>query len=44
MTASQIRCLLAVLALSDQCERVASKDIAQLLGVRKPTDVYKRQR
>lgn len=37
MTASHIRCLLAVLALSDQCERVASKDIARLLGVRKPT-------
>ena len=37
MTASLIRCLLAVLALSDTSERVASKDVAHLLGVRKPT-------
>ena len=37
MTASLIRCLLAVLALSDTFERVASKDVAHLLGVRKPT-------
>lgn len=37
MTASHIRCLLAVLALSDEFERVASKDVARLLGVRKPT-------
>ena len=36
MTASLIRCLLAVLALSDTFERVASKDVAHLLGVRKP--------
>ena len=37
MTASLIRCLLAVLALSDTFVRVASKDVAHLLGVRKPT-------
>ena len=37
MTASLIRCLLTVLALSDTFERVASKDVAHLLGVRKPT-------
>lgn len=37
MTASLIRCLLAVLALSDTFECVASKDVAHLLGVRKPT-------
>ncbi len=37
MTASLIRCLLAVLALTENYERVASKDVAHLLGVRKPT-------
>jgi DtxR family transcriptional regulator, Mn-dependent transcriptional regulator len=37
MTASLIRCLLAVLALNENYERVASKDVAHLLGVRKPT-------
>ncbi len=37
MTASSIRILLAVLALDDVYQRVASKDVAHLLGVRKPT-------
>lgn len=37
MTAALIRCLLAVNALSEHCGRVASTDVARLLGVRKPT-------
>lgn len=37
MTPSLIRCLLAVLALSENYPHVASKDVAHLLGVKKPT-------
>lgn len=37
MTVSLIRCLLAVLALNEAYERVASEDVAHLLGLRKPT-------
>ena len=37
MTPSLIRCLLAVLALSETYDAVASKDVAQLLGVKRPT-------
>lgn len=37
MTCSQIRCLLAILALRRMREDVASKDIAKLLGVSKPS-------
>lgn len=37
MTASSIRILLAVLALDDAYQRVASSDVAHLLGVRRPT-------
>lgn len=37
MTVASMRCLLAVLALSEAFERVASRDIAQLMGVRRPT-------
>lgn len=37
MTCSQIRCLLAILALSRMREEVASKDIAHLLGISKPS-------
>ncbi len=37
MSTALIRCLLAVLALSDNLETVASKDVAQLLGVKRPT-------
>lgn len=37
MTPSLIRCLLAVLALSETYPHVASKDVAHLLGVKKPT-------
>ena len=33
----KIRCLLAVLALSESFDVVASKDVAQLLGVKRPT-------
>ena len=36
-TASQIRCLLALLALSRQSEDIASKDVARLLGVSRPS-------
>ena len=37
MTTSQIRCLLAVLALSETYERVESKNVAHLLGIKRPT-------
>ncbi len=37
LTANQIRCLLAVLALARMEEDVASKDVAKLLGVSKPS-------
>ena len=37
MSISLIRCLLAVLALSESFDVVASKDVAQLLGVKRPT-------
>ena len=37
MSVSLIRCLLAVLALSETCDAVASKDVARLLGVKRPT-------
>ena len=37
MSSSLIRCLLAVYALSESFEVIASKDVAHLLGVRKPT-------
>ena len=37
MSVSLIRCLLAVLALSETCDAVASKDVAHLLGVKRPT-------
>lgn len=37
MSPSLIRCLLAILALSDVCPAVASKDVAQLLGVKRPS-------
>lgn len=37
MTCSQIRCLLAILALKRMREEVASKDIAKLLGVSRPS-------
>ncbi len=37
MTPSMIRCLLAVLALSETYAQVASKDVAQLLGLTRPT-------
>lgn len=37
LSAPLIRCLLAVLALSETCPPVASKDVAHLLGVKKPT-------
>ena len=37
MTVSSMRCLLAVLALSEAFERVASRDVARLMGVRRPT-------
>ena len=37
MSISLIRCLLAVLALSESFDIVASKDVARLLGVKRPT-------
>lgn len=37
LTANQIRCLLAVLALTRMEEEVASKNVAKLLGVSKPS-------
>lgn len=37
MSSSLIRCLLAVYALSESFEVVASKDVAHLLGVKRPT-------
>ncbi len=37
MSSSLIRCLLAVLSLSQAYEIVASKDVARLLGVKRPT-------
>ena len=37
MSISLIRCLLAVLALSESFDIVASKDVAHLLGVKRPT-------
>lgn len=37
MSVSLIRCLLAVLALSENCDAIASKDVARLLGVKRPT-------
>ena len=37
MSVSLIRCLLAVYALSENFEIIASKDVAQLLGVKRPT-------
>lgn len=37
MSPSLIRCLLAVLALSDAYEKIFSKDVARLLGVKRPT-------
>lgn len=37
LTANQIRCLLAILALTRMDEEVASKNVAKLLGVTKPT-------
>ena len=37
MSISLIRCLLAVYALSETYEAVASKDVARLLGVKRPT-------
>ena len=35
MSVSLIRCLLAVLALSENCDAIASKNVARLLGVTK---------
>ncbi len=37
MSTSLIRCLLAVYALSETYEKIASKDVAHLLGVKRPT-------
>lgn len=37
LTAYQIRCLLAILALTRMDEELASKNVAKLLGVTKPT-------
>ena len=37
MTPALIRCLLAISALSEVCPSVASKDVAQLLGLKRPT-------
>ena len=37
MTANQIRCLLTVLALSRTQESVASKDVAKLMGITRPS-------
>lgn len=37
MSSSLIRCLLAVYALSENFEVIASKDVAHLLGVKRPT-------
>ena len=37
MSPSLIRCLLAVLALSDAYEKIFYKDVARLLGVKRPT-------
>ena len=37
MTSSQIRCLLALLTLSGKGEKVASKDVADALGVSRPS-------
>ena len=37
MTSSQIRCLLALLALSGRGGKVASKDVAEALGVSRPS-------
>lgn len=37
MSPSLIRCLLAVLALSDAYEKIFSNDVARLLGVKRPT-------
>ena len=37
MSAALIRCLLAVYALSENFEIIVSKDVAQLLGVKRPT-------
>jgi len=37
ITQTQIRCLLALLALSRQSEDIASKDVARLLGVSRPS-------
>ena len=37
MSSSLIRCLLAVYALSESFEVIASKDVAHLLGVKRPT-------
>ncbi len=37
MSTSLIRCLLAVYALSEAYAKIASKDVAHLLGVKRPT-------
>ena len=37
MSPSLIRCLLAVLALSEAYDSVLSKDVARLLGIKRPT-------
>ena len=37
MTAAQIRCLLALRALNQLSEKVASKDIARLIGISRPS-------
>lgn len=37
LTANQMRCLLAILALTRVDEEVASKSVAKLLGVTRPT-------
>lgn len=37
MTPASIRCLLAISALAETCPPVASKDVASLLGLKRPT-------
>lgn len=37
MTPAFIRCILAISALSEVCPSVASKDVAKLLGLKRPT-------
>lgn len=37
MSPSLIRCLLAILALTQNCDKTVSKDVAYLLGIKRPS-------